>query len=507
MNHVLQTFSFQLCWEKRIIFKELRHYANLGNDETTPMPIVDPTTGEEVAIFDTTRLATFAQEHAAEFRDMMANLVPRLQRYTGGKLRELEGLAQVPAEGLTTAIKNCRERILEDLENLPFLARFVKEHREAGLKELGHRADEFIDQVIHQWMPHYMDQISLSNEVKGTNDAGELLIMAFNRSLDPRIRYEAKRKLILMELLGKMTPYTKEDMDRDDSMSRMNEWLNQRVLEPEVGEKTGAAQNRYLFSAHDTNGEDDHKTKDAKIVNNADLIKNPNQRLTPMSMRRLVVKRGGEIHEIQCMIDIRERQRLPFSRLIKKMQRNEPAEAHDHDYNGLRMVFEEVEDFYDFIHVLEKQIRASILAKVSEQVRSPEKREKAIQRFARLHECVKINFTSNNFDGETGANQMRMLEMTLDVEDEEDFRHHYEFQVFLPEGYADFLYRRKVSLEEHRASRFFDRGIEELSSPSELLFPVSIYKGLDHAAIAKQAKEEAYKRAWENGTIALKRDF
>ncbi len=470
------------------------HYAILGNQADTPFPIVDPTTGAEMAILDKAWLTNFATEHPEQYQKMMQVLVPQLRAYTGGKLRELESLHELSPHLMAKMVKSIRERIVADLEHWPFLEKFSPEYRAEALREYASQADELIHQVIHEWMPQLADEISLSNEVKSTNDPAELLAMAFNRGLNPRTRFEAKRKFLFMKMLGEMFHYDEKRKHHEEAMSRMSQWLaDEMYAEPTAGGRSGDQQQHYLVSKHDTVS-NERRTLKAAVNSEAPRILEFDQRSTSLGMRRVGIKTmSGTKREIDCMIDVRDRR--TFARMIKKMHRDEPVEALDHDYNGLRLVFKRGEDLNDFIQTLKEKIHNNIASKLVKRLTDAKgdmtRSAPVLQRLTAMDDAVQVKIESDNLSNADPA-KLKMMVIRLTVRDEDDKTYTYELQTFLPDGYADYKYREDMTREEHQADRFFD-------GPSELMFPTTIFPKLNHHTLHQAACKAAHENAWNKG--------
>ncbi|MFH0820174.1 MAG: hypothetical protein V1908_00205 [Candidatus Peregrinibacteria bacterium] len=520
MNLKRNLITFNFWHESRRVFKNSVHYAVLGNQPDTPLPIVDPNPDleirEEIPILDKGRIAKFAVEHAEQYRWMMRELVPRLHKYTGGKLREMDDLPNVPPEQLAEIVEGVREKIIADIAHWPFLEKYTLEHRIDALEDYARQADELVDYVIREWMPNLVDQISLSNEVKGTNDPAELLIMAFNRSLNPKTRFEARRKFLLMKMLGELSYCDESRRCQNKAMSRLNQVLNGEMYAvPDSGERIGDQEVHHLVSSHDS-ALFAHRTLRAVIAKDGseaiDLLSKPKNapratddaddseltlKSTSLAMRRIKVRTiSGQQREIDCFVDLRERH--SFSRVIKKIHRDEPVEKLDHDYNGLRLVFKTAEDLQDFLNTLKEKIRNGINVKLTSRLRQPgfkkgAKRRAIVERLRTIENSVKAEVTFNNLNGKKkGKLKMKLIRLT--VTDEDNNTYEYEFQAFLPEGYADYKFREFLTRGEHQVLRFFD-------GPSKLMFPTAIYPGLNHQSMCQAARTTAYASAWEKGAV------
>src|SRR6185437_1934488 len=68
------------------------------------------------------------------------------------------------------------------------------------ISSYGDLADGVISYFGKELLPKYSSTIEMSNDVQTTNNPVDLLAIFFDQRYDPRVRFEAERKLILMNL-------------------------------------------------------------------------------------------------------------------------------------------------------------------------------------------------------------------------------------------------------------------------------------------------------------------
>lgn len=94
-----------------------------------------------------------------------------------------------------------------------------------------------------------------------------------------------------------------------------------------------------------------------------------------------------------------------------------------------------------------------------------------------------------NGSSQSSSSELKVYKFKLELTKADGRQHHYEFQIFLPDGYADYLYRKGVSWEEYNVDRFFSEGVDEL------LFPSHIYP-IDRQKLLEKDLKQAHQRAW-----------
>ena len=70
------------------------------------------------------------------------------------------------------------------------------------MHEYARTADAVIDQLRNKVFAPYASHIEISNEIGTTTDPVELLLTLFDDRYHRKVRFEAKRKLVLMNLAG-----------------------------------------------------------------------------------------------------------------------------------------------------------------------------------------------------------------------------------------------------------------------------------------------------------------
>ncbi|MBU0578321.1 hypothetical protein KKF73_07210 [Patescibacteria group bacterium] len=360
-------------------------YAALGNGANTPLPIVDPWTGEEMSSYDTKARDEFIARYPRQ-AGQLATFVNRIKNLTGiGRLRDLPTVASLDERTNKGLIDQTRERILI---TLGFLKKFVPEKRDYGLREMGRKSDDGIHEIIKDFFPDYEHHLSLKNEVMTCNDAAKLLFMAFDDTLDPRTRYEARRKLLLMELIGEHEDYSTDDENHEDALGDMMEFMNDQMISVPKGQKRTAAVKRYLVSKHSKDKE--HKTISATMQQDKPGRVKALERVTPIATRIAPVEnqRGGNKREIHFYTIPREKSTL--ARLMKALRYGAEVGERDTDRNGIRMVFACREDWDDFFRLFKERLQNNIKTQLEHNIRMQESYFGVMAQLKEQGESVKV---------------------------------------------------------------------------------------------------------------------
>lgn len=398
------------------------------------------------------------------------------------------------SEGYEALRDQIRSKIVD---NLAFLKNYDKEHREAGLRRMGTEANNYLNRLIAYHFPGE-ETVEMNSEVEICNDAASLVMLAFNDNVNPKVKFEAARKLLLMKYVGEIRNYSKHDEDNDEALHYMMGIFNERVLELSEGTRIGSTTPRYMISRHDPV---DFQTKKTEIrdVKPTDINETVPTQVTKLPCRKtIVIGKDGKEREIFFTLDPREKG--DESRLTKTLRYGCQIGERDVDRNGLRLVFENREDWDDFFEMFKEEIkvevRESLCDRLEEDI-SPEETSFIQKRLDNLHECIDIADEKDTLNGEefngsapSSSKELKIHKFKLAVTRANGRKHHYEFQIFLPDGYADAKYRKSVSWEEYRADRFFREGVDRL------LFPESTYSELDRKAAYERVMRRSHENLW-----------
>jgi mRNA-degrading endonuclease RelE of RelBE toxin-antitoxin system len=444
----------------------------------------------------------------------------RIKELTGYRPEELSGMASTFSCSTSPKAERIKQSIHSSIAKaIPFLNCYKTGRREEGLKKIGDTADDFISSLIKRFF-NREDQTSLHNDVALCNDVGTLTMMAYNENMADKLRFEASRKLLLMEFMGEAMEQGERYEDHNEAMNFLNSIFNQKFYELPEGAKIGENFEYFLVAEH---GEDDMRAMKAEIRKEEPVKeeKDTNTTISKLRMRMTSVE-DPEGRPRQIHFAVEPRSKTLWSRLIKAFRYNQQIGEESLDRNGIRMIFASKEDMDDFLNKLKDTLEATIRENFQEQLNELEKeeindkdlsrnRKKEIQKTREgKRSVIKSRMKEENvliYDVkdslETGeaeqeynpskSKKYRVKKFKLNVGRANGRRHTYEFQCFLPDGYADTKYRHEVNWAEYEIRRFFEEGIDEL------LFPSCIYN-LDREGIKNRLIQNERRRIW-NGSL------
>ncbi|MBN2307238.1 hypothetical protein JXD20_04595 [Candidatus Peregrinibacteria bacterium] len=382
--------------------------------------------------------------------------------------------------------------------NISFLQTYAEEHREAGLRRMGTEANNYLNRLRVYYFPGE-ESLETKSEVEICNDAAGLVMLAFNDDVDKRVKFEAARKLLLMQYVGEIRNYNNPDEDSNEALHYILGLFNERILRLPEGARMGHTTPRYLVSRHAPNT---YETVHTDILDKkpTHISKGGLTQVTHLPSRKTtVIGTNGKKREIFFGLDPREKGEE--SRLTKALRYGSHIGERDVDRNGLKLVFEKREDWEDFFAMFQAEIKCEIGEALRERLKkediSETERVTMTTRLDNLDDCIQImdvkdSLAGNGFEGGSLASskEFKVLKFRLNVTRANGQQHKYEFQIFLPDGYADAKYRKGVSWEEYRADRFFKEGVDKL------LFPEKHYGELDRKAAHDRVMQRAHENLW-----------
>ena len=354
-------------------------------------------------------------------------------------LLQIQHFEEIPALIHDPAMRaQCTQRAYELLGNLFGISGELSEVR-SRIHEYADTADAVIAYLKNKVLAAYSYHIELSNEIETTQNPIDLLLIIFDDRYHKKIRFEAKRKLVLMGLAGSIDQRERET-DIENKFSAFLNFLNLHVWSPNL--KIGELEIAYLFSRHDPK---DFSCIQVDVLDaqtaNAIRTFSGREKLT-LIKRRSFCDRG---REIPVYVTIRKKDSA--AKVLKLLRKNEknPAVAVD-DELGLMAVLDNVNHVNRFLrHLTRAAVKADsfmILEDISDTLNGGQ------------HVSASVGSCSNTpmlkFFARLGG--MRV-----------------EFIIHTNESYLNYCYQRDISHDEYEVRRLFDSGV------TDLLFPQDIY--------------------------------
>jgi len=313
------------------------------------------------------------------------------------------------------------------------------------VNEYGRTADSVINSLKNKLFAPYASHVAITNEVEIINDPVDLLLMCFDDRYHKKARFEAQRKLSLMNLAGSIDQRERET-DIEGKFAQFLTFLNNYVWSQD--QKIGEHNIVYLLSNHSGPDFSCSKIKVVRKEEAPDISLRRGQKLTLLKRRRFPVK------GIEIPIYVSIRKKPPEAKVLKLLRKNErnPAVAVD-DELGLMAVLNSTAD----VKIFQKHLTQSadnadsfmILEDISDTLTGGH------------YQATSTGSSSNTpmlkFFARLGG--MRV-----------------EFIIHTNQSWVNYMYQRDVAHDEYEVKRIFDSGV------AELLFPRNIYY-LDHQSV------------------------
>jgi hypothetical protein len=300
-------------------------------------------------------------------------------------------------------------------------------------------ADGVIRYLRNKLLANSASPIEITNEVDVTSSPVELLLITYDKRYHKKARFEAKRKLILMQLAGSIDQRERET-DIEAKFSDFLAFLNNYVWSGDnlIGELNPV----YLLSNHEP---ENFICKEVRVVSpgEAEKIKpGPGRKLT------LVKRRNFKVDGRSIPIYVSIRKKPPEAKVLKLLRKGEenPAVAVD-DELGLMAVVDSVLD----VKAFQKHLTRSAIKADS---------------FMTLEEVSDTISGGQPHDGNIGSSaKTPMLKFFARMGGMR-----VEFIIHTNSSYLNYMYQRDVAHDEYEVKRIFDSGV------AELLFPYEIYQ-------------------------------
>ncbi|MGD8619213.1 MAG: hypothetical protein PVH54_08490 [Gammaproteobacteria bacterium] len=331
----------------------------------------------------------------------------------------------------------CRERahrLIARLFNIE-----VEIHQvQTKLHEFAATADAVIDYLRNKVLTAYAPHFEISNEIATTMDPVDLLLTIFDDRYHKKVRFEAKRKLVLMNLAGAIDQRERET-DIESRFSGFLGFLNDYVWSPQL--RIGEHRSAYLLSEHDPT---DYHCTGVQVIDMdkaSGLALKPHQHLT--FVKRRLFRPGTR--DIPVYVSLRKK--VPAAKVLKLLRKNEknPAVAVD-DELGLMAVLDGRADVNRFVeHLTKAAVRSGVLMTL---------------------EDISDTLDGGGYSAESvgSSSDTPMMKFFARLGDAR-----VEFIIHTNQSYLDYHYRHGVSHDEYEVRRIFDSGV------AEFLFPQNIY--------------------------------
>lgn len=317
---------------------------------------------------------------------------------------------------------------------------------EARVYEYARTADAVVNSLSGKMLKPYSSSIATTNEIEVANDPVTLLLIMFDNRYHKKARFEARRKLVLMNLAGSIDQRERET-EIEEKFSNFLHFLNDYVWSKSL--KIGEHDIVYLLSRHDPG--------DFRCTSLTILSPDQAQQLPPSECGKLTLlkRRRFSVGSRDIPIYVSIRKKPPEAKVLKLLRKNEknPAVAVD-DELGLMAVLDSVADIKTFQHHLTRSAAKADSFMVLEDI-SDTLTGSALYKATAVGSSPKTEMLK--FFARLGG--MRV-----------------EFIIHTNRSWLNYMFQKDVAHDEYEVKRIFDSGV------MELLFPKEIFR-LDHDRI------------------------
>ena len=321
------------------------------------------------------------------------------------------------------------------------------------IREYAQTADAVIYQLRDNLLSPYASYVEPNNEIETTHDPVDLLLHVFDDLFHKKARFEAKRKLMLMNLAGAIDQRERET-DIEHKFNTFLAFLNRNVWSPR--RKIGELESVYLLSRHDP---EDFRCLDVQVIDPASRTgmkaMEAGQKLTLLKRRMF---HDGE-RDYPVYVSVRKKDSA--AKVLKLLRKNEknPAVAVD-DELGLMAVLDSISDVKRFVrHMTRSAIKAGSLMTLED-----------------ISDTLTGGTRQKGNVGSSSKTPMlkffaRMGGMRV------------ELILHTNASYLNYRYQRDIAHEEYEVKRIFDSGVAEFLFPGDI---DSLDMGLIRQALLEQ---------------------
>lgn len=271
----------------------------------------------------------------------------RLSNLTGFSDTELHQIAPANTTAKTISAEKMRDDIRSNL-----LA--VSDYSLEEIHGLSKAANDYITDIIKDYFPGE-EHAQMNDEVATCNDPAKLFLLAFNDKYSAKIKFEAARKLLIMQSIKEIRDFSEQEVDDEDALSYMTDFFNDRMLAVPEGGRIGDLTKRFLISYHDP---ETLQTMATEISEVPEVKPHPKWkvRITPLDCRTALVTDPQTGREMSVLFRKHPRQKTEHSRLTKALRFGTMIGAINNDLNGIRLVFTNENDIEGFISEFKKKL-------------------------------------------------------------------------------------------------------------------------------------------------------
>ncbi len=299
-------------------------------------------------------------------------------------------------------------------------------------------ADGVIRYLRNTVMAPYASFLEMTNNLYMVNNPVDLLLITFDDRYHQRIRFEAKRKLVLMKLAASIDQRERETAVEKKFFDFL-QFLNTYVWSSHT--KIGELEPAFLLSKHNP---EDFSCRKVEVVT---WPEGSGLQLEHGLKRTLIKRRWFDTQERKVPVYVTVRKKSPAAKVLKLLRKNEenPDIAVD-DELGLMAVLDQLGDVRLFQQHLAECANQAGTSLTAEDVSDT---------------LAGGNYHSNSIGSASKTPMLKFFARMGGMR--------VEFIVHTNASFLNYIYQRDVAHNEYEVRRLFDSGI------AELLFPSAIY--------------------------------
>ncbi len=308
---------------------------------------------------------------------------------------------------------------------------------ERHLHDYARTADDVVNSLRAKVLAPYSSHIGTTNEIETMHDPVGLLLVFFNERFHRKARFEAKRKLVLMNLAGSIDQRERETQIEEKFADFLG-FLNDFVWSPSL--KIGDLEICYLYSKHSP---DDFRCTEVSVLSEEEA-----STVTLAAGEKLTLIKRRRFHDLgrEIPIYVTIRKKPPAAKVLKLLRKNEknPATAVD-DELGLMAVLNSISDVKRFLrHLTKSAVQADSFMTL---------------------EDISDTLTGGEYGGSATGSSAKtpMLKFFARLGGMR-----VEFIIHTNRSYLNYIYQRDVAHDEYEVKRIFDTGVAEFLFPSDI---------------------------------------
>lgn len=280
----------------------------------------------------------------------------------------------------------------------------------------------------------------LTNEIRHTTNPVDLIIDIFDpKKNTKKVRFEAKRKLFLMELAAGVDREERIHHPRD-KQREFDTFLDDYVWKKD--DKTGKINTGYLYSKHNpaTN-----ECESVEVISFSDGYKKRPDLRRDRELLTLIGRRTFEYGNREIPVYITTRPKDPVAKILKMLRKDtDSSKVAVEDDLGAMMVFDNEKDMNAFVSKLQQAMAtAGFLPRLSD---------------------FSDTLTGGIYEGNKGSSpETQMRKTYIEFPDKK-----IEIQLHTNNTYLDYYNKNGVRHDEYVAKRLYKSGVVELMFPEDI---------------------------------------